>query len=75
MGREIEATQNCTIKKTSLRGFRLSQTGHSITKEKSKMNWAVGAAEKIGQQINFWKNISMAGGMLMVFAHGPGRSA
>ena len=37
------------------------------------MNWAVGAAEKIGQQINFWKNISMAGGMLMVFAHGPGR--
>ena len=35
--------------------------------------WAVEAAEKIGQQINFWKNISMAGGMLMVFAHGPGR--
>jgi putative oxidoreductase len=35
--------------------------------------WAVEAAEKMGQQINFWKNISMAGGMLMVFAHGPGR--
>ncbi len=35
--------------------------------------WAVEAAEKMAQQINFWKNISMAGGMLMVFAHGPGR--
>ena len=35
--------------------------------------WAVEAAEKMGQQINFWKNISMAGGMLMVFAHGAGR--
>ena len=35
--------------------------------------WAVEAAEKLAQQINFWKNISMAGGMLMVFAHGPGR--
>src|SRR5262245_49095009 len=30
--------------------------------------WAVDAAERMGQQINFWKNISMAGGMLMVFA-------
>src|SRR5262245_58909730 len=35
--------------------------------------WAVEAAEKLAQNINFWKNISMAGGMLMVFAHGPGR--
>ena len=35
--------------------------------------WAVEAAEKMGQQINFWKNISMTGCMLMVFAHGPGR--
>jgi len=35
--------------------------------------WAVEAAEKMAQSINFWKNISMTGGMLMVFAHGPGR--
>jgi putative oxidoreductase len=35
--------------------------------------WAVEAAQKMGQQINFWKNVSIAGGMLMVFAFGPGR--
>ena len=31
------------------------------------------AAQKMGQQINFWKNIAISGGMLMVFASGPGR--
>jgi putative oxidoreductase len=35
--------------------------------------WAVEAAQKMGQQINFWKNVSITGGMLMVFAFGPGR--
>ena len=35
--------------------------------------WAVEAAQKMGQQINFLKNITIAGGMLMVFAFGPGR--
>ena len=35
--------------------------------------WAVEAAQKMGQQIHFWKNVSIAGGMLMVFAFGPGR--
>ena len=30
------------------------------------------AAAKMGQQINFWKNVSITGGMLMVFAFGPG---
>ena len=35
--------------------------------------WAVPAAERMAQYINFWKNISMVGGMLMVFAFGPGR--
>lgn len=35
--------------------------------------WAVEAAQRLAQQINFWKNVSMTGGMLMVFAHGPGR--
>jgi putative oxidoreductase len=31
------------------------------------------AAQKMGQQINFWKNVAITGGMLMVFAFGPGR--
>ncbi|HUL97065.1 MAG TPA: DoxX family protein [Usitatibacter sp.] len=35
--------------------------------------WNADAAAKMGQQINFWKNVSIAGGMLMVFAFGPGR--
>ena len=35
--------------------------------------WAAEAAQKMSQQINFMKNISIVGGMLMVFAFGPGR--
>ena len=35
--------------------------------------WNADAAAKMGQTINFWKNITIAGGMLMVFAFGPGR--
>ena len=35
--------------------------------------WNADAAAKMGQQINFWKNVSITGGMLMVFAFGPGR--
>ncbi len=35
--------------------------------------WAVEAAQKTFQQINFWKNIAITGGMLMAFAFGPGR--
>ena len=35
--------------------------------------WAVQGAERMGQEINFWKNVSITGGMLMVFAFGPGR--
>jgi putative oxidoreductase len=35
--------------------------------------WAVEAAQKMAQQINFWKNISITGGMLVAFAFGPGR--
>ncbi len=35
--------------------------------------WAVDAAQKMGQQINFWKNIAMTGGFLMAYAFGPGR--
>ena len=35
--------------------------------------WAVEAAQKMAQQINFNKNIAIAGGLLMVFAFGPGR--
>jgi putative oxidoreductase len=35
--------------------------------------WAVDGAQRMAEQINFWKNVSIAGGMLMVFAFGPGR--
>lgn len=35
--------------------------------------WTYPAAERMTQYLNFWKNLSMAGGMLMVFALGPGR--
>ncbi len=34
--------------------------------------WAVPAAQVMMQQINFWKNVSIAGGMLMVVAFGAG---
>ena len=35
--------------------------------------WNADAASKMAQSINFWKNISFTGGLLMVFAFGPGR--
>jgi putative oxidoreductase len=35
--------------------------------------WAADAAQHMNQQIHFMKNITIAGGMLMVFAFGPGR--
>src|ERR1700682_508586 len=36
--------------------------------------WAVAdAAAKMDQQIHFLKNLAIAGGMLMVYAFGPGR--
>jgi putative oxidoreductase len=36
--------------------------------------WAdADAAARMGNFINFWKNVSIAGGFLMVFAFGPGR--
>jgi putative oxidoreductase len=35
--------------------------------------WAADAASKMSQQINFMKNIAISGGMLMVYAFGPGR--
>jgi putative oxidoreductase len=34
--------------------------------------WNADAASKMNQTINFWKNVTIAGGMLMVFAFGPG---
>ena len=34
--------------------------------------WSFPAAEMRTQSIMFWKNISIMGGMLMVFAFGPG---
>jgi putative oxidoreductase len=35
--------------------------------------WAADAASKMNQQINFMKNVAICGGMLMVYAFGPGR--
>ena len=35
--------------------------------------WAVPAADQMAQQINFMKNLSIAGGMLVLAAFGPGR--
>jgi len=35
--------------------------------------WAVDAAQRMGQEINFWKNIAMTGGALGFFAFGAGR--
>ena len=35
--------------------------------------WAVPQAEQMMQQINFMKNLAIAGGMLVVAAFGPGR--
>jgi len=34
--------------------------------------WGIDPKEAAMQQINFLKNLSIMGGMLMVFAHGPG---
>ena len=35
--------------------------------------WAVEASQRMAQEINFWKNISMTGGLLLAYAFGPGR--
>jgi len=35
--------------------------------------WAVPADQVMAQSTNFYKNVSILGGMLMVFAFGPGR--
>jgi putative oxidoreductase len=35
--------------------------------------WAVPQAEQMAQQINFMKNLAIAGGLLVVAAFGPGR--
>jgi putative oxidoreductase len=35
--------------------------------------WAVPPEQMMGQKINFLKNLSMLGGMLLLFGFGPGR--
>jgi len=35
--------------------------------------WAVPAEQMMGQQINFMKNVTILGGMLLLFGFGPGR--
>lgn len=34
--------------------------------------WNADAAHRVGQYVNFMKNLSITGGLLMVFAFGPG---
>ena len=35
--------------------------------------WTYPAEQRMAQYLNFWKNMAMAGGMLAIFAFGPGR--
>jgi putative oxidoreductase len=35
--------------------------------------WSAPAAQAIAQQINFMKNVAIVGGILLLFAFGPGR--
>jgi putative oxidoreductase len=35
--------------------------------------WGVPAEQRMAQYLNFWKNLAIAGGMLAIFAFGPGR--
>ena len=35
--------------------------------------WSVPEAARMGQYLSFWKNVSIAGGMLLLAAFGPGR--
>ncbi len=35
--------------------------------------WAAEAAQRMAQEINFWKNVAISGGALAFFAFGPGR--
>ena len=35
--------------------------------------WNDAPANRMDDYINFWKNVSIAGGFLMIFAFGPGR--
>jgi putative oxidoreductase len=35
--------------------------------------WAVAPEQRMAQYLSFWKNVTIAGGMLMAFAFGPGR--
>jgi putative oxidoreductase len=37
--------------------------------------WTLPPGQAMGQQVNFMKNIAIIGGLLAVFAHGPGRCA
>lgn len=37
--------------------------------------WTLPPGQATGQQVNFMKNIAIIGGLLAVFAHGPGRCA
>jgi putative oxidoreductase len=35
--------------------------------------WVMEGAPRIGNQVNFYKNLAIIGGLLLLYAHGPGR--
>ena len=35
--------------------------------------WELPAAQQLPQFVNFWKNVSIVGGLMLVYAFGPGR--
>jgi len=35
--------------------------------------WVMEGATRIGNQVNFYKNLAIIGGLLLIFVHGPGR--
>jgi len=37
--------------------------------------WEVPAAQQFGQAMNFWRNVGLVGGLLLIAAFGPGRFA
>ena len=35
--------------------------------------WVMEGAPRVGNQVNFYKNLAIIGGLLLIYVHGPGR--
>jgi putative oxidoreductase len=35
--------------------------------------WVMEGAPRTGNQVNFYKNLAIIGGLLLIYVHGPGR--